>query len=88
MASHVHLMEPGWNPQLEQQAMDRVHRLGQENEVVATRYIVAGQSSIEQYVWRRQMWKMNLIASSLDESKAQVEIISKDFMRTLCVKET
>lgn len=48
MASHVHLMEPGWNPLLEQQAMDRVYRLGQESEVVATRYIVSGQDSIEQ----------------------------------------
>ncbi|KAI2624406.1 SNF2 family N-terminal domain-containing protein [Hypoxylon sp. NC1633] len=70
MANHVHLMEPGWNPSLEQQALDRVHRLGQEKEVVATRYVVSGPDSIEEYVRRRQEWKMNLIASSFDDSKA------------------
>ncbi|KAI1481970.1 SNF2 family N-terminal domain-containing protein [Daldinia eschscholtzii] len=69
MASRVHLMEPGWNPLIEQQAMDRVYRLGQENEVITTRYIVSSPDSIEQYIQRRQSWKMNLIASSLDDSK-------------------
>ncbi|KAI0161114.1 SNF2 family N-terminal domain-containing protein [Hypoxylon sp. FL1284] len=72
-ASRVHLMEPGWNPLLEQQAIDRVHRLGQEKAVVATRYIVSGSDSIEQYVRKRQVQKMNLIASSLDDSMARLE---------------
>ncbi|KAI1211065.1 SNF2 family N-terminal domain-containing protein [Annulohypoxylon truncatum] len=48
MATRVHLMEPGWNPLLEQQAIDRIHRLGQDREVIATRYIVSGSDSIEQ----------------------------------------
>ncbi|KAI1775166.1 SNF2 family N-terminal domain-containing protein [Hypoxylon cercidicola] len=89
MASHVHIMEPGWNPLLEQQAMDRVHRLGQQSEVIATRYIVSGVDSIEQYVRQRQVRKMNLIASSLDDSKAhqnEVKAISGEFMRLICVK--
>ncbi|KAI1103966.1 SNF2 family N-terminal domain-containing protein [Jackrogersella minutella] len=70
MASRVHIMEPGWNPLLEQQAMDRVHRLGQGREVIATRYIVSG--SIEEDVRRRQERKMNTIASSLDEPRAHL----------------
>ncbi|KAI2777343.1 SNF2 family N-terminal domain-containing protein [Daldinia loculata] len=70
MASRVHLMEPGWNPLVEQQAMDRAYRLGQENEVITTRYIVSGSDSIEQYILQRQSWKTNLVASSLDYSKA------------------
>lgn len=48
MAIRVHIMEPGWNPLIEQQAMDRVYRLGQENEVITTRYIVSGSDSVEQ----------------------------------------
>lgn len=28
-ASHVFLMDPWWNPAVEQQAQDRIHRLGQ-----------------------------------------------------------
>ena len=40
--SDVHLMEPHWNPMVEAQALDRVHRIGQEREVWTTRYIVDG----------------------------------------------
>mmetsp|Transcript_8712 Transcript_8712/g.38786 ORF Transcript_8712/g.38786 Transcript_8712/m.38786 type:complete len:111 (-) Transcript_8712:2672-3004(-) len=29
VASHVFLMDPWWNPAAEQQAMDRIHRIGQ-----------------------------------------------------------
>lgn len=48
VASRVHLLEPGWNPKLEQQALDRVHRLGQTREVVTTCYFVAGPDSVEE----------------------------------------
>ena len=34
-------MEPQWNPMAEEQALDRVHRIGQTQPVVATRYIVS-----------------------------------------------
>ncbi|KAI1802019.1 SNF2 family N-terminal domain-containing protein [Daldinia bambusicola] len=69
IASRVHLMEPGWNPLIEQQAIGRVHRLGQKNEVIARRYIVSGSDSIEQYIKKRQSWKTNLIMSSLGDPK-------------------
>jgi hypothetical protein len=39
-------MEPQWNPMVEHQALDRLHRIGQKNEVITTRYIV--KNSIEQ----------------------------------------
>lgn len=39
-ACRVHLMEPQWNPMAEEQALDRVHRIGQTQPVIATRYIV------------------------------------------------
>ncbi|KAF5241931.1 hypothetical protein FANTH_8891 [Fusarium anthophilum] len=38
-ANFVHLVEPHWNPMLEEQALDRVHRMGQTRDVFATRYI-------------------------------------------------
>lgn len=45
-ASRVHLLEPQWSPMAEEQALDRVHRMGQRREVIATRYIV--KDSIEE----------------------------------------
>lgn len=40
-ACRVHLMEPQWNPMAEEQALDRVHRIGQTQPVIATRYVVS-----------------------------------------------
>ena len=44
-ANYVHLVEPHWNPMLEEQALDRVHRIGQTRDVMTIRYIVS--NSIE-----------------------------------------
>ncbi|CCU99195.1 unnamed protein product [Malassezia sympodialis ATCC 42132] len=35
-ASRVYLMDPWWNPAVEVQAMDRIHRLGQHRPIVGT----------------------------------------------------
>ncbi len=45
-ANHVFLMEPQWNPALEDQALDRVHRMGQTKAVTTVRYIT--KNSIEE----------------------------------------
>ncbi|KAI0427615.1 P-loop containing nucleoside triphosphate hydrolase protein [Xylaria sp. FL1042] len=39
-ASRVHLLEPQWNPAIEEQALSRVHRMGQRRPVVTMRYVV------------------------------------------------
>jgi len=46
IANTVHLLEPQWNPMVEEQAFDRVHRLGQKRPVEMYRYVV--NDSIEQ----------------------------------------
>lgn len=40
VANHAFLVEPQWNPMLEEQAMSRVHRLGQTKAVHLVRFIV------------------------------------------------
>lgn len=44
-------MEPQWNPMAEEQALDRVYRIGQTQDVLAIRYIV--KDSIEEVRTRR-----------------------------------
>ncbi|MBW0544805.1 hypothetical protein O181_084520, partial [Austropuccinia psidii MF-1] len=38
-ANMVYLMEPNWNPAIEAQAFDRLHRIGQQHPVKVIRYI-------------------------------------------------
>ncbi len=33
-------MEPQWNPMVEEQALDRVHRFGQTKDVTTVRYVI------------------------------------------------
>ncbi|KAJ9664498.1 hypothetical protein H2198_000149 [Neophaeococcomyces mojaviensis] len=39
-ANHAFLVEPQWNPMLEEQALSRVHRLGQKKPVRLVRFVV------------------------------------------------
>ncbi|GME30103.1 SNF2 family N-terminal domain-containing protein [Neofusicoccum parvum] len=64
VASRVHLMEPQWSPMAEEQALDRVHRMGQTRDVVATRYVV--KDSIEEYVISVQELKSRVIKQSFE----------------------
>src|SRR5690606_7651757 len=41
-ADYVFLLDPWWNPAVEAQAVDRVHRIGQTNTVFVYRMVTAG----------------------------------------------
>jgi hypothetical protein len=41
-ASVAYLLEPQWNPMMEEQALCRIHRLGQHKEVKTIRYRIKG----------------------------------------------
>ena len=44
-------MEPHWNPMIEEQALCRVHRVGQKRDVTTVRYLI--RDSFEE-VWTHQ----------------------------------
>lgn len=62
-ANHVFLLDPWWNPATEQQAIDRVHRLGQKKPVVVTRFIIA--NTIEERILELQSKKRQLVQGAL-----------------------
>ena len=66
-ASTVYLFDPWWNPGVEEQAMDRVHRIGQKKEVKVVRLIVKG--SIEERILSLQEKKKRLISSAFGKKK-------------------
>ncbi|KAI1737674.1 SNF2 family N-terminal domain-containing protein [Xylaria scruposa] len=45
-ANTVHLLEPHWNPMVEAQAVDRVYRIGQTQQVTVIRYVVPNSIEI------------------------------------------
>jgi non-specific serine/threonine protein kinase len=57
-ADYVFLMDPWWNPAAERQAMDRTHRIGQEEHVFAYRFVCPG--TVEEKILRLQEKKRNL----------------------------
>ncbi|HEY9559280.1 MAG TPA: DEAD/DEAH box helicase, partial [Anseongella sp.] len=57
-ADYVYLIDPWWNPAVENQAIDRIHRIGQQKHVVAVRLICAG--TIEEKIMRLQETKREL----------------------------
>lgn len=57
-ADTVIIFDSDWNPQMDLQAQDRVHRIGQEKEVIVLRLIT--NNSIEEHILERTAFKMNL----------------------------
>ncbi|KAK0567375.1 hypothetical protein OC844_000265 [Tilletia horrida] len=57
-ACRAYLIDPYWNPAVENQGLDRIHRLGQRKPVVLTRFIM--KKSIEENMLELQKRKMEL----------------------------
>jgi len=67
-ASHVFLMDPWWNPAAEEQAIDRVHRIGQQKQVYVTKFVM--RNSIEERIVDLQQKKKYLAQGALGNVKA------------------
>jgi SNF2 family DNA or RNA helicase len=55
----VVIFDPSWNPATDVQAVDRVYRIGQEENVVVYRLITCG--TVEEKMYRKQVFKDSLI---------------------------
>ncbi|OTB00375.1 hypothetical protein M426DRAFT_26607 [Hypoxylon sp. CI-4A] len=69
-ATHVIILEPFWNPFVEEQAIDRAHRIGQEKPVTVHRILVAG--TVEDRILKLQEKKRRLVNTALSEEGARV----------------
>ncbi|KAL3665938.1 hypothetical protein V7S43_009358 [Phytophthora oleae] len=67
-ASVVILLDPWWNPGVEEQAVDRVHRLGQTQDVIVKRYVV--KDTVEDMILQLQQRKEKLAKHVLVVAKA------------------
>jgi hypothetical protein len=76
-ASYVVLYDPWWNPAVENQAIDRTHRIGQTNKVMAYRLIA--KESIEEKIRLLQQQKNALASDILGEDKFTQALTLDDF---------
>ena len=66
-ASYVFLLDPWWNPAVENQAIDRCYRIGQDNPVTVYRFIT--KDSIEQKVSQLQEIKKVMEKTVISEAE-------------------
>ncbi len=75
-ASYVVLFDPWWNPAVEAQAIDRTHRIGQVNTVIAYRLIVKG--SVEEKIRALQKQKQLLVEDILGDERFSQSLTLED----------
>eukprot|EP01018_Ginkgo_biloba_P028525 Gb_13232 [translate_table: standard] len=82
-ASDVYMFDPWWNPATEDQAMDRVHRIGQRRSVRVIRLIV--KDSIEERILTMQERKRMLASSAFNDrsNKEQRQMRVEDVQQLL-----
>lgn len=62
-ADHVFLLDPWWNPAVEEQAADRAHRIGQERPVIV--YRMVAENTVEERILALQEQKRGLSEAAL-----------------------
>lgn len=80
-ASQVFLMDPWWNPSVEWQSMDRVHRIGQKRPIKITRFCI--EDSIELKIIELQEKKANMINATINHDDAAVNRLTPDDLQFL-----
>ncbi|MFM8361014.1 MAG: DEAD/DEAH box helicase, partial [Verrucomicrobiota bacterium] len=76
-ASYVILFDPWWNPAVEAQAIDRTHRIGQQQKVFAYRLLI--KDSIEEKIRKLQLQKGQLVQDVLGEENFAAGLTLDDF---------
>lgn len=80
-ADYVYLVDPWWNPAVENQAIDRCHRIGQDKKIVAVRLICPG--TIEEKIMVMQQSKKDIASKLITPDKTVTSSLSKDDLLNL-----
>ncbi|MBN2892410.1 MAG: DEAD/DEAH box helicase family protein [Bacteroidales bacterium] len=75
-ADYVFLVDPWWNPAVENQAIDRTHRIGQDKKVIAYRMIC--KNTIEEKIMKYQERKLKVASDIISTEENFVKQLSKD----------
>ena len=75
-ADYVFIVDPWWNPAVENQAIDRCYRIGQKKNVMAVRLI--SPDTIEEKIMLLQETKKELIDDLIKADSNAMKSLSKD----------
>jgi len=75
-ADYVYLVDPWWNPAVENQAIDRCHRIGQTKHIMAVRLICPG--TVEEKIMIMQQSKKDLANDLIRTDGSFVKSLTKD----------
>ncbi|XP_008438555.2 DNA repair protein RAD5B [Cucumis melo] len=74
-ASNVFIMDPWWNPAVEEQAIMRIHRIGQKRTVRVRRFIV--KDTVEERMQQVQARKQRMISGALTNEEVRTARIEE-----------
>ena len=80
-ADHVFLVDPWWNPAVEDQAADRAHRIGQDKPVMV--YRMVARDTVEERILALQQHKRQLSEAALGAAERAGGISREDLMALL-----
>jgi len=80
-ADYVFILDPWWNPAVEQQAIDRSHRIGQEKKVFIYKFIA--KDTVEEKILALQNRKKRLASSLITTEESFFKSLSKDDIREI-----
>ena len=75
-ADYVYIVDPWWNPAVEQQAIDRTHRIGQTKNIFAYRMIC--NDTVEDKILKLQDRKRSLAKELISDEDGFVKSLTKD----------
>ncbi len=80
-ADYVYIVDPWWNPAVEQQAIDRTHRIGQTKQVFAYRLITRG--TVEEKVLQLQDTKRDLADAIISANNSVIRSLKREDLELL-----
>jgi superfamily II DNA or RNA helicase len=75
-ADYVFILDPWWNPAVEQQAIDRAHRIGQKKKVFTYKFIT--RNTVEEKILQLQKHKLKLSESLISTEESIVKSLTKE----------
>ena len=80
-ADYVFILDPWWNPAVEQQAIDRTHRIGQTKNVFIYKFIT--KDSVEEKILALQQRKLSVARALITTEESFIKSLSADDIREI-----